>query len=152
MAAIAQRIPAEMMLHLMDGRSRQLSEYRGRIVILQVMTTRCSRCAGIVKLLNELQRSVNVQPIAIAIDPEAERRLPEFVERTAPEFPVAVSSKTTICELFDLPKERPLYLPVIAFLDKHGAIRGLVAPGTEFFHHAETMFPKFIAKLQEDGQ
>ncbi|SRR5258708_6441734 len=152
MAAIAQRAPAEAPLRMLDGAEQSLSQYRGRVVVLQVMSTRCSRCVQIVKLLNALQHDLGIQPIAIAINAEAREMIDDFVTHSTPEFPVALDSKKNICELLGLSADKPLYLPVIAFLDCAGVIRALSCPGTDFFTKAEKSFPAMIRRLQEDRQ
>jgi hypothetical protein len=135
---------------MLDGTEQRLSQYRGRVVVLQVMSTRCRRCVQIVKLLNGWQQSLGIQPVAIAINAEAREMIGDFVTHSAPEFPVALDSKKNICGLLDLPQDKPLYLPVIAFLDRDGVIRALSCPGTDFFAQAEVTFPAMIRKLQED--
>ena len=76
----------------------------------------------------------------------------DFVRHSGPTFPVALDSKKNICDLLGLPPEKPLYLPVIAFLDRGGVIRALSCPGTDFFTQAETTFAALVRKLQEDPQ
>ncbi|SRR5579871_6862116 len=149
-AATPCKNASEMKLRLLDGTDRMLSDFRGRVVVLQVMSTRCSRCAQIVKLLNDLQRSLEIQPIAIAINAEAREMIDAFVAHSGPEFPVALDSKANLCDLLGLPQDKPLYLPIIAFLDRRGVIRGLSAPGTDFFTQAETTFPAMIRRIEEE--
>lgn len=151
MPAIAHRAAADIRLRLPDGSERMLSEYRGRVVVLQVMSTRCVRCAEIVALLNRLRRELAIQPIAIAVNGEARETIAEFAAACAPEFPLALDSKTNVCDLLGLPREHPLAVPVIAFLDRCGVIRGLSAPGTDFFNRAETTFPEMIRRIGEEG-
>ena len=151
MAAVAQKMPAELTLRMMDGQERMLSEYRGRIVVLQVMSTRCGGCVRKIKLLNDLQETFGndcIQPIAVAINTEAPEMIEEFIERSGPRFPVALSSKQNVCEFAGLPQAKPLFLPVILFIDREGVVRGLSCPGTDFFTEAETTFPAMIRRLE----
>jgi len=147
MATATQSLPLEWDLEGIDGARLSLSEYRGRVVVLQILSTRCSRCAAIIQMLNRLQRELGIQAMAIAINAEARDKIEEFVRHSGPEFPVAIDTKANVCELLGLPHDKPLFLPVIAFVDRMGTVRGLSCPGTDFFSQAATTFPAMVERL-----
>jgi peroxiredoxin len=150
MASATQRLPLEWELELIDGGRQALSHYRGRVVVLQILSTRCSRCAAIVQMLNLLQREFGIQALALAVNADAREKIDEFVHHSGPEFPVAIDTKPNVCDLLGLPHDRPLFLPVIAFVDRTGTVRGLSCPGTDFFTRAETTFPAMVKKLARE--
>src|SRR5258708_34687215 len=106
MAAIAHRTASDIALRFADGTEQMLSEHRGRVVVLQVMSTRCTRCSQIVKLLNEWQQTPGIQPIGIAINAEAREMIHDFIARCSPAFPGALDDKHNICTLLGLARDQ----------------------------------------------
>jgi len=147
MVTDTQSLPLDWELELIDGGRQALSQYRGRVVVLQILSTHCSRCAAIIQMLNRLQRELGMQALAIAVNAEAREKIEEFVRHSGAEFPVAIDTKANVCELLGLPHDKPLFLPVIAFVDRMGTVRGLSCPGTGFFTQAATTFPAMVERL-----
>lgn len=127
--ATAQALPRpapDQVITLVDGSTKKLSDYRGKVVAMLYILTYCSHCQHTVELMKGIQTELGrrgFQALACAINPDAKEQLPAFLTQYKPNFPVGycpIMDAATFLQLS--PGVRPL-APFLAFIDRTGQIR-----------------------------
>ena len=127
--AFTQNLPRqapEQIIHLPDGKTAQVSDYKGKVVLVAFIITSCPHCQHTVELLNGIQTDLGkrgFQAIALAVNQDAPNRLADFYQKFKPTFPVGYCPNTDLPTFLQLtPGKRPL-APLLAFVDRKGVIQ-----------------------------
>jgi cytochrome oxidase Cu insertion factor (SCO1/SenC/PrrC family) len=70
-----------------DGKQAQLSSFKGKVVVVELLLARCPHCWRLAQTLDRLQRELGargLQPIGIAFDNDASGTLARGYASTAP--------------------------------------------------------------------
>ena len=103
------------------GRTVRISDYKGKVVLLNFWATWCPPCRAEMPDLIKLQRdyqSRGLQVIGITYPPEKIREVRQFIRKLGVNYPVALGSKETKT-LFDETET----LPLTVVIDRQGNIR-----------------------------
>jgi thiol-disulfide isomerase/thioredoxin len=139
-AAPVPRKAPEFVFNLQDGKQLLLSSFRGKVVVIAFMFTTCPHCQAICPVLGGIQRDYaakGVQFVGDVIDAGAKDGLPQFNQlyvRGA--FPVGWSTQESALQFLMHPDPH-YYVPMLAFVDRKGAIRSQYIGDNEFFTAAE---------------
>src|ERR1700677_715564 len=94
-AAVVPRKAAELQIQMNGAKPIELSQYRGRPVVLAFILTTCSHCQFTTGLLVKLQTEFvakGLQVIECAVNDGAAADVPNFIQRFHPNFPVGYST------------------------------------------------------------
>jgi len=123
-AATVPRPAPDFTIKTLTGQPIQLSQFKGKPVVLVFILTGCSHCQKTVGFLSKLQPEFaprGLQVVASAID--APTAVPGFIQQFRPGFPVGFNAaEDAMAFMQHVPMMVP-YMPMIAFLDKDGVIR-----------------------------
>ena len=123
-AAVIPRPAPDLKINLINGQPIQLSQYKGKTVVVAFILTYCSHCQKSVGFLSKFQQEFGprgLQVVASAID--APTAIPGFIRQFNPPFPVGYNaSEEAMGFMQHVPMMIP-YMPLIAFIDKDGIIR-----------------------------
>ena len=103
------------------GRTVQLSDYKGKVVLLNFWATWCPPCRAEMPDLIKMQReygSKGLQVIGITYQPEELGEVRRFVRKLKVNYPIALGTKE-IKTLFDETET----LPVTIVIDRQGNVR-----------------------------
>jgi peroxiredoxin len=103
-----------------------LSEYAGRPIILAFILTDCSHCQYTTGLLSAIQRDYadrGLQVIESAIDSMSALRIPDFLKKLNPPFPVGYNEQSYAAIFLGYGEKDPMFAPQIVFIDRTGMIR-----------------------------
>lgn len=122
-AAHGQSLQKARPLSLRDirGRKLQLSDYKGKVVLLNFWATWCPPCRAEMPDLIKMQREYGkrgLQIIGITYPPETVGAVRRFTGRLGTNYPVALGTKATK-SLFDQSET----LPLTIVIDRDGNIR-----------------------------
>ena len=124
--AIAAAQNTDLSLKDLSGRQVSLSEYRGKIVVLNFWATWCKPCREEMPILVSLHhryRERGVQFVAASADDETTRKkVPDFARRLKIKFPVWVGATTDDMERLGLGDA----LPATVVIDRNGAVAGRI--------------------------
>src|SRR3954447_13209731 len=126
-AAAAQQIPrpAPQFTINLNGGKLQLSDYKGKAVVLAFILTTCSHCQATTGLLTRLQTEYGpkgLQVLESAIDQGGEAFVPRFIQQFQPNFPVGFNDINAAQAFMQHPPMKTLYMPGLVFIDRQGNI------------------------------
>jgi glutathione peroxidase-family protein len=131
-----------------NGKPIRLSQYRGKVMVIALISITCDHCAASLKLLDQLQKEYGprgFQAFAIAGDENAEKML--TVVHIKQEYPVGYLEKNTVMQVFDFkPTDHP-FVPMYMFVDKKGTVRFQYAGKDDFFKSEEKWTRYYIEEL-----
>jgi peroxiredoxin len=119
----AQKAPA-LTIKDIRGRSIRLSDYKGKIVLLNFWATWCPPCRAEMPDLVKMQRQYakqGLQVIGVTYPPETLREVRQFARRLGVNYPIALGTKETKA-LFDKGET----LPLTVVIDRDGNIQSII--------------------------
>ena len=131
-----------------DGTNLSLSDYRGKVVVLDLMATWCSACNDEMKELSQLgQEYSDVVIMTISVDPtESEETLIDFKEKHNADWLFARDTDNVWV------KYRDLYLPTIVVIDPQGYIsyqKAALVPVEELRSEVERAYSGVVEEPEE---
>jgi peroxiredoxin len=126
-AAVLPRKATDLQIQLNGAKPIELSQYRGKPVVLAFILTTCPHCQYTTGLLVKLQTEFvakGLQVVACAVNDGAAAEVPNFIQRFHPNFPVGYSSdQVGVLSFLQHPVSAIPHMPMLAFIDRHGIIR-----------------------------
>jgi thiol-disulfide isomerase/thioredoxin len=107
-----------------EGRALRLSDYKGKVVLLNFWATWCEPCRSEMPDLIKWQReykSRGLQVIGVTYPPEELAEVREFIKSIDVNYPVALGDERTKA-MFD----KGEILPITVVIDKKGMIREVI--------------------------
>lgn len=127
----------ELRLTDLDGKTQDLKDYRGKVVLLNFWATWCPPCIKEIPSLNNLQKKYsNDQFTVLSVDVgEEPKDIKAFLEHVPADYPVLVDSSRTTTEPWQLKAFPSTYL-----IDKQGRLRYMYFGGLEWDESEITNF------------
>jgi peroxiredoxin len=151
---LAQETPRaapELAIHLADGSPARLSQYRGTVVVLALLSTQCPHCQAFAsKELSEIHRdygSKGAQVLAVVFDQDAKSRLQSFNEKYVRGFPAGYAEEKPVLAWLRQPADQGFLIPIVAFIDRKGIIQGQYFGDDIFFEKADANIRKKLDGL-----
>ena len=139
--AATPRPVADLPIPMPSGQKIDLKKYRGKVVLVAVMSKDCDPCVKSIDLLNRVQKDFGAQGFQVVAaigDPNAEYLLMNFVKQYRPVFPIGYLNKDQIIQLCDLGKTaQHATVPIFMFIDRKGTVRQQVYGNDQFFKAEE---------------
>ena len=108
------------------GKKLDLKQYRGKALVLAIISTTCKDCGEVVDLLKAIQTdqaSHGLQVVVAAGDPNAATTIGPFIAAHQPNFPFGYLDRAAIMKVANVgPKDHP-FVPIMLFVDAKGAVR-----------------------------
>lgn len=123
-AAQSSQPAPSLSLKTIEGRAFHLSDYKGKVVLLNFWATWCPPCRQEIPELIKLQREFRgqgLQIIGITFPPEKTSRVSRFAHRTRMNYPIVIGTKQT--KLMFAENET---LPMTVVLDSNGHLRDVI--------------------------
>jgi hypothetical protein len=109
---------------LAGGKKLDLKQYRGKALVLAIISTTCKDCGEVVELLKRIQTEQSSHGVQVVVAAGGtEKIIGPFVAMHKPNFPLGYLDRPAIIKLANLgPKDRP-FVPIMLFVDGKGAVR-----------------------------
>jgi thiol-disulfide isomerase/thioredoxin len=127
-----------------------LSQYRGKVLVIAVISTTCGDCIQSVNMLSQVQKDLGpkgFQAFAAAGDENAQFLVAPFVQRYKPTFPVGYLTKDEIIKLAAIPKDKRPVAPIFLFIDKKGVVRYQYYGDEPFFKTMDSLTRSLVGHL-----
>jgi thiol-disulfide isomerase/thioredoxin len=119
-----EKFAPKLELKDVDGRALRLSDYKGRVVLLNFWATWCAPCRAEIPDLVKWQREYKgkgLQVIGVTYPPEELAEVREFIKSVKVNYPVALGEEQTKA-MFDKGET----LPITVLIDKKGTVREVI--------------------------
>ena len=126
LSSVAGQSQPQLSLKDVDGKTQTLSDYRGKIVVLNFWATWCVPCKEEMPFFVEAQKKYgqrNVVILAASLDDDRTKKyVRKFVQAYKMDFPVLLDATAESMEQFGLGET----LPSTIFLDAQGSFAGKI--------------------------
>lgn len=152
-ANVPRKAP-EFEIKVPKGPNLLLSQFRGKVVVLELMFTTCPHCQHASQMMSKLYTELGpkgLQPLGIAWNGNAEMLVPDFVRTYGVNFPVGWANQTEVYQFLDLSLLQRMVVPQIVIIDRSGTIRVQTDPvkGPEELANEPVMRAKIEELLKE---
>lgn len=103
-----------------------LKKYRGKAVIVAMISMTCGHCVNAVQYLIDIQKEYGpqgLQVVGVSGDKDADFNLPQWLQRFRPNFPFGYLEQGPFLKLAGLPADGRPFAPVLLFVDPRGVVR-----------------------------
>jgi thiol-disulfide isomerase/thioredoxin len=124
--AITPRPLGDIQIPTPDLKKINLRQYRGKVLLVALISTSCGDCIKTVDILNGMQKDFGkrgFQVVAAAIEDKAAYNVGGFVARYRPIFPVGYLERDAAIKFLDVSKDTRPFVPVLMFVDSKGTVR-----------------------------
>jgi peroxiredoxin len=140
---------ADVTVPTSDGKKIRLNQYRGKVMVVALISTTCDHCVNSLLVLSKLQKEYGprgFQAVAVAANDGAEKTMGN-VAAFQLGYPVGYLDQTTTMQVFDFKRNDHPFVPMYIFVDKKGAVRFQYAGKDDFFKNEEKNTRYFIEEL-----
>lgn len=134
-----------------SGGQTPLSQYAGKTVLLEIVSTTCQYCGPALQALNRLQEEFGqhgLQAVAVAINPNANVLADDFAKEQHLTFPFGWSTREQARKLLSLTPSDRFVVPQIVLINPAGEIIGQTAPqGEDPLRNESTLRARLSALL-----
>lgn len=117
----------ELTIHMDGGKDLRLSQYRGKVCVVALISTTCPHCQRLTGTLNEIQKEYKprgVQILAAAFNENAKDLVAGFVAEFQAVFPVGWLTRAEALAYLGIPVSvNSGYVPKLLFIDRAGIVR-----------------------------
>lgn len=132
----------DIKLHYLDGSSAELSDYRGKAVLLNLWATWCGPCVGEMPAFPRLQEEFGDQLQIIAVNcGDSADTVEQFAKENGYTFPIALDEEYEIM----MNTYRTSSIPYTVIIDEAGIIRHISVGAQD----ADTMFQQYKEAIEE---
>jgi peroxiredoxin len=153
-AEVPRRAP-EFAFQVPGGNQVLLSQYRGKVVLIEMLYTTCPHCQTSARTISQMYRELGprgFQPLGVAFNDMASMLVPEFIKQFQPNFPVGYSGRDPVLAFLQHPTILRFVVPQMVLIDRRGMIRGQTpADGDEKFYEEKSLRQKIEALLSESA-
>ncbi len=158
-AALAQgpipRPSPEFTITLGDGKKMSLSQHRGKVVAVAFLSSTCGHCQELTPKLSRIHAQMATRGAMVMgalFNENAPLLMAEFARKYGPSFPLGHASPNDVYGYLQLTFMRQWYVPMMAFVDRKGVIRGQYTGSDPFFKgNEEANVRGMIESLLKDG-
>lgn len=150
------RRPQEFVIYALNGSRINVTQYTGKVVVLEFLLTTCQHCQRLTAVLKKLQAEFGpdrLQVLGCTVEEMAPAKIPAFVAQFSPGFPVGFAEPAPASAYLEHDPKTLLKMPQLVFLDTTGEKRAKYIGDQPFFgKDEETNIRREIALLLDQSR
>jgi len=149
-AADLPRPAPDFKVKMASGKHVKLSEFKGKVLVVEVLLTTCSHCQKASQGINRVQRELGAQGMAsigIAVNEMAHMLTEDYMKQFNLDFPVGWSEREPVIQLLQHPVMLMMSFPNVLIIDRNGQIRHQFPGGDKFFENEEKNLRDLVIPL-----
>ena len=113
-----------------SGKQSLLSQYKGKVCVIQFLFTTCPHCQKLSQELTKLQGELGpgVQMLGVAFDEANAAKAAGYVRQFNVGFPVGFADRTTVLNYLGLSVMDRFVVPQVMIVDRNGTVRAQSDP------------------------
>lgn len=158
LTAVHAAIPrplADVPIRTPDKKNVNLKQYRGKVLLVVLISTSCRDCIRTIDILNRMQRDLGprgFQAVAAASNENAPFEVGPFAQRYRPIYPFGYLDRDATLKIADVPKDVRPFVPIAIFVDRKGIVRVQYYGDDPVFKDEERMFRMIADSLLKSGE
>jgi peroxiredoxin len=131
---------ADISVPLGTGKTIRLSQYKGKVMVIALISSTCDHCIASLDLLGKLQNEYGprgFQVIAVAGDDNASKMVGPLIRVRNIAFPLGYLDQNTTMQLCDFKRDDHPFVPMYLFVDRKGTVRFQYNGDDNFFKAEE---------------
>jgi peroxiredoxin len=144
----------EFVINYPGGKQALLSNYKGKVVLLEFIFTTCPHCQVTSQMLSKVYKDLGpkgFQPLAVAVNPMSLMLVDDFVKQFSVNFPVGASEQGPALSYLQIGGADRWVVPQVVLIDQKGVIRAQTPPQGDQKLQDETYLRTEIQKLLQSG-
>jgi peroxiredoxin len=121
----ARKPGSALEVNTLDGKVLKVHQMKGKVVLVDFMTTICPTCkiasAGLQELNRELA-SKGLCTVGVALNVDSPSALKEYRQGLGLTFPLGIISHANAVHYLEHPPDKPLMVPTLVLLDRRGRV------------------------------
>jgi thiol-disulfide isomerase/thioredoxin len=156
LAAVAQKTPRpapELSINIPKASPILLSQYRGKVTVVEFLFTTCPHCQNASQMMSRLQTeygSKGFQSVGVAFNDMASMLVPDFVRDFKVNYPVGYTSRETVYSFLQNDPNIAMHVPQIVIIDRKGVIRHQSLPREDVLTATEKFLREKIELLLKE--
>jgi peroxiredoxin len=149
-AADLPRPAPDFTVNMVNGKHIKLSDYKGKVLVVEVLLTTCSHCQRASQGINKVQRELGaqgMQSIGVAVNDMAQMLVEDYTKQFNLDFPVGWSTREPVIQLLQHPVMMMMSFPNVLIIDRNGQIRHQFPGDDKFFDNEEKNLRDLVLPL-----
>ena len=154
LGATVPRPAGEFEYQMPGGKTELISQYKGKILLVEFLLTTCPGCQKSARVLSGVQRDYaakGVQVLGVAYNPEAPMAAAGFQSTYAQTFPVGYKDRVRVEDYLQLSPVMRNYVPNLVVIDRNWVIRAQHAGDDAFFHDTDKNVRTLLDSLLKES-
>ena len=134
------RRSAGFLIHTLNGAAIDVTNYAGKVVIIEFLLTTCSHCQHLATVLKKVQSEYGperLQVLGCAVEDMAPAKVGAFIAQFDTRFPVGFADRKATNTYLEHDPKTLLKMPQLVFIDKAGVKRAKYIGDDPFFRRDE---------------
>jgi glutathione peroxidase-family protein len=137
--ASTPRPVADVTIPVAEGKPVKVSQYRGKVMVIALISTTCGHCIGSLQMLGKLQKEFGpqgFQVLGVAADDNAQSGIVGLAKLQTG-IPLGYLDQNTTMQLVDFNRNEHPFVPIYMFVDRKGTVRFQYGGKDDFFKNEE---------------
>lgn len=140
----------DLEIRMTQGQPIRLSQYRGKVVLIEFLFTTCPHCQHEAQLLSRLAKEYEpkgLQVLGVAFNEMAVMFVPEFIQQNHVTFPVGYANRDVALRALGFHPDLRVSVPQVMLVDRKGVIQAQTPPPSDIKFTQEANLREMIEKL-----
>jgi len=146
---------ADVLIQTTDKKKINLKQFRGKVVLLVLISTTCDDCIRTVDLLNRMQKDYGpqgFQVVAAGVNDNAPYEVAPFMQRYRPAYPMGYLDRDATIKIAAVPANVRPFVPIAMFIDRKGIVQQQFYGDDPIYKDEEKAFRAIAASRINFGQ